>query len=45
VLIGMGFNAEDAMKLVRQKRSVSDPDVWYIRNRILKFEKQWRAGK
>jgi hypothetical protein len=45
VLIGMGFNAEDAMKLVRQKRSVSDPDVWYIRNRILKFEKQWLSEK
>jgi len=41
VLIGMGLNAEDAMKLVKEKRSVADPDVWYIRNRILKFEKQW----
>ena len=45
VLVGMGYRAEDAMKLTREKRSVADPDVWYIRNRILKFEKQWLSEK
>lgn len=45
VLIGKGFSAEDAMKLVREKRAVADPDVWYIRNRILEFEKQWPVNK
>jgi protein-tyrosine phosphatase len=45
VLIGMGHTAEEAMQLVKQKRSVADPSVWYIRNRILKFEQQWLAKK
>jgi hypothetical protein len=45
VLIGMGHSAEAAMQLVKEKRSVADPYVWYIRNRILKFEKQWLAKK
>jgi hypothetical protein len=45
VLIGMGHSAEAAMQLVKEKRAVADPYVWYIRNRILKFEKQWLAKK
>jgi protein-tyrosine phosphatase len=45
VLIGMGYSSGDAMRLVREKRAVADPQVWYIRSRILKFEKQWLARK
>jgi hypothetical protein len=45
VLIGMGHTAETAMQMVKAKRAVADPYVWYIRNRILKFEKQWQAKK
>jgi hypothetical protein len=45
VLIGMGYSAESAMRLVKEKRVVADPYVWYIRSRILKFEKQWLAAK
>jgi hypothetical protein len=45
VLIGMGQTAEEAMKLVKEKRAIADPYVWYIRNRILKFEKLWLAEK
>ena len=45
VLIGMGHSAEAAMQLVKEKRVVADPYVWYIRNRILKFENQWLAEK
>ena len=43
VLIGMGHSAETAMQLVKEKRAVADPYAWYIRGRILKFEKQWLA--
>jgi hypothetical protein len=43
VLIGMGQTAEEAMALVKQKRSVADPYAWYIRRRIYKFEQFWRA--
>ena len=45
VLIGMGFSADEAMKLTREKRSVADPEIWYIQNRIRKFEQQWLAKK
>jgi hypothetical protein len=43
VLIGMGMSADDAMQLVKQKRSVADPYIWYIQGRIRKFEKQWHG--
>ena len=45
VLIGMGYSAEEAMRLVKEKRAVADPYIWYIRRRILEFEKQKLAGK
>ena len=42
VLIGVGYTAEEAMRLVKDRRAVADPDTWYIRRRILRFEQQWR---
>jgi len=42
VLIGAGYTAEAAMRLVKDRRAVADPDAWYIRRRILKFEQEWR---
>ena len=45
VLIGMGHSAEEAMRLVQEKRAVADPNIWYIRRRILEFERQNLAGK
>jgi len=44
VLIGMGHSAEEAMRLVQEKRAVADPYIWYIRRRILEFEKQKLEG-
>ena len=41
VLISMGFTADEAMQLIKEKRSVADPDTWHIQRRIRKFEKQW----
>jgi len=41
VLIGMGYTAEDAMQLIKEKRPVADPYVWYLRRRIEKFEREW----
>jgi hypothetical protein len=43
VLIGQGYSAMDAMSLVKEKRAVADPDIWYIRARILKFENLWKS--
>ena len=44
VLIGMGYSAGQAMELVKQKRAVADPDVWYIQRRIYKFEQLWNKN-
>jgi len=40
VLIGVGYNADNAMQLIKEKRTVADPDVGYIQERILLFEAQ-----
>jgi hypothetical protein len=42
VLIGMGHRADEAMQLIKEKRPAADPDIWYIRNRIHKFETYWK---
>lgn len=41
VLIGMGYKADEAMQLIKEKRAAADPDAWYIQRRIRKFEGQW----
>jgi protein-tyrosine phosphatase len=43
VLIGMGYTADDAMQLIKEKRAVADPDARHIIKRILKFETFWRT--
>jgi protein-tyrosine phosphatase len=43
ILIACGRTAKESMELIKKRRSNSDPRVWYIRNRILRFEKSWRA--
>lgn len=42
VLIGMGLPAEEAMRLVKERRTAADPYATYIRSRITKFEVDWR---
>jgi len=44
VLIAEGYSADEAMDLVKDKRAVADPDVWYIKRRILRFERYWRQN-
>jgi protein tyrosine phosphatase (PTP) superfamily phosphohydrolase (DUF442 family) len=44
ILIGAGYTAEEAMKLVVEKRPIADPYIWHIRRRILRFEDEWRAA-
>ena len=43
ILIGLGYSAEEAMKLVKEKRPIADPRIWYIQRCILKFEQWWRG--
>jgi hypothetical protein len=42
ILIAMGHTSEEAMRLLRERRQIADPQIWYIRWQIKKFEKQWR---
>jgi len=41
VLIAMGYTADDAMQLIKEKRAVADPDARHIQSRIRKFSNQW----
>ncbi len=41
ILIAQGTPAEAAMQLIKQQRPVADPQAWYIRRRIEKFEREW----
>ena len=45
VLIGLGYSADDAMQLIKDKRAAADPDIGYIQKRIRKFERQWPKTK
>jgi protein-tyrosine phosphatase len=41
ILIAQGYKPQEAMQLIKQKRENADPDIWYIRRRILKFAETW----
>jgi hypothetical protein len=42
ILIGMGYPAEDAMKLISDRRAVADPWATHIQRQIRKFEAYWQ---
>lgn len=41
VLIAQGYDPEAAMKLISERRSIADPNAYYIRSRIMEFARQW----
>ena len=43
VLVAMGYSPEDAMRVIKVHRPIADPDVFYIRNRILRFARQFQG--
>lgn len=43
ILIAKGYTADEAMDLIKQQRPAADPRIWYIKSRIRKFEREWRA--
>ena len=45
VLIAQGYDPHEAMKLITERRMVADPHIFYIRNRILRFGREWNGGK
>ncbi len=42
VLISQGYTTEQAVSLVKERRPVADPEIWYILDRIKKFEQEWQ---
>ena len=43
ILIAQGYEPEAAMKLVSERRLVADPNIYYIRSRIMQFARQWNS--
>ena len=43
ILIGMGYSADEAMHLLRSKRTRAQPQAWYIKRQIRKFERLWKT--
>jgi protein-tyrosine phosphatase len=41
VMIAMGYQAQAAMRIAKDRRPVADPYVPYIRSQILRFEQVW----
>ncbi len=42
ILIANGYSAKEAIALLRARRKVADPEMWYIRWQIHRFERYWR---
>ncbi len=43
ILIAMGYSADDAIRLLRERRAIAHPQAWYIRRQIKKFETHWHG--
>ena len=41
ILIALGYDAHEAITLIKVQRPIADPDVFYIRRRILSFARAW----
>ncbi|HEY5158922.1 MAG TPA: dual specificity protein phosphatase [Anaerolineales bacterium] len=42
ILIALGYEPQEAMDLIKAQRPIADPDVFYIRRRILRFVHVWQ---
>jgi protein-tyrosine phosphatase len=45
ILIVLGYSADEAIKIIKQKRPIADPYANNIKTTIFKFEKLWRSKK
>ena len=43
ILIALGYDPDQAMELIKVQRPVADPDIFYIRSRILRFARAWES--
>jgi protein-tyrosine phosphatase len=42
ILIALGYNPDEAIELIKTRRPIADPDVFYIHSRILRFAYAWQ---
>ena len=45
ILIAQGYTPQAAMQLIRARRAIADPEIFYIRRRILTFAREWQKQK
>ncbi len=41
ILIALGYDPHEAIELIKAQRPIADPDIFYIRRRILRFAHAW----
>ena len=44
VLIAQGNSPQEAIEMIKANRPIADPDVFYIRDRIFRFARQWEKA-
>jgi protein tyrosine phosphatase (PTP) superfamily phosphohydrolase (DUF442 family) len=44
ILVALGYDPLEAMELIKDRRIIADPFVFYIRSRILRFARQWMSA-
>lgn len=44
ILIALGYDPDEAIELIKVRRPIADPDVFYIRRRILRFAHAWQTS-
>jgi protein-tyrosine phosphatase len=42
ILIALGYDPDEAIELIKLRRPTADPDIFYIRSRILRFARAWQ---
>ena len=42
ILIALGYDPDEAIELIKVQRPSADPDLFYIRSRILRFARAWQ---
>ncbi|MGB8214425.1 MAG: dual specificity protein phosphatase [Anaerolineales bacterium] len=43
ILIALGYDPEAAIELIKTQRPIADPNIFYIRSRILRFARAWES--
>ncbi len=43
ILIAQGMSVENAVETIKRQRRVADPDVYYMKSRILRFASEWQG--